>query len=106
MESFKEDIKEVPHAALIAVEHISNYFKQEAICEYDFNGFIIFKWTFPYYDEPVQVHMFRTLNGGYAIGVADFGRDGKVAHKWSKRNNGHVKAAKRILNKTMNNIDE
>lgn len=99
-----EQIEDVNPSALVAVEHLSEYFKQDAQADYDPYGKIFWAWQFEYENEPIEVHMLRTINDKYALAVADFGRDGKYAEKWRKRNKGHIAAAKRILSKDLNTL--
>lgn len=97
-----ENIEEVNPSALVAVELLSSYFKQDAQADHDAYGKLRWAWEFTWKDAPVEVHMVRTLNNKYALAVADFGRDGLHARDWSKRNKGHLSKAKRILGKTLN----
>jgi hypothetical protein len=96
----KEKVEDLPPAVLECVEKLSKYFKQDAAATWDANDKMIFVWTFEQDGEPVQLHMLKTQNGGYALAAADFGQDGKLANKWSKVNKGHFKAAKKIICQT------
>ena len=96
-----ESIEEVNPSALVAVEELSQYFKQDAVADHDPYGKIRWAWQFEHKGESVEVHMLRSLNDKYALAVADFGRDGVYANEWTKKNKGHFKAAKSILLRTL-----
>lgn len=96
----KEKVEDLPEAVLLCVEKLSQYFKQDAAASHDANENMIFVWTFEQDGEPVQLHMLKTNNQGYALAAADFGRDGKLANKWTKKNKGHFKKAKSIIMNT------
>lgn len=96
----KERVEDLPEAVLVCIEKLSQYFKQDAMASHDANNNMIFIWTFEQDGDPVQLHMLKTQNGGYAIAAADFGHDGKLANKWTKKNRGHFKQAKKILCQT------
>lgn len=96
----KERVEDLPEAVLLCVEKLSQYLKQDAMASHDCNDNMIFIWTFEQDGDPVQLHMLKTLNGGYAVAAADFGQDGKLANKWTKQNRGHFKAVKRIISQT------
>lgn len=96
-----ETTEEVLPSALVAVEKLSQYFKQDAQADHDQRDKLRWAWQFEWSDEPVEVHMIRTANGKYALAVADFGRNGEYARAWSKKNKGHLKTAKTILLKTL-----
>lgn len=96
----KERVEDLPEAVLLCIEKMSQYFKQDAAASHDANDNMIFMWTFEQDGDPVQVHMLKTQNGGYALAAADFGQDGKLANKWTKKNKGHWKKAKSIIMNT------
>jgi hypothetical protein len=97
-----ETIEEVNPNALVGVEWVSKYFKQDAVADHDAYGKIRWAWEFTHDGMPVEVHMLRTLNGQYALAVADFGMNGAVARDWSKQNKNLLKDAKSRLCKAMN----
>lgn len=96
----KEKVEDLPPAILACIEKLSQYFEQDATASHDVNDNMIFIWTFTQDNKPVQLHMLRTQNGGYALAAADFGQDGALANKWTKKNKGHFKAAKKIICQT------
>ena len=97
----RENIEDVRPSALVAVEWVSQYFEQDAVADYDPYGKIRWGWTFEWKEEPIEVHMLRTINDKYALAVADFGRHGVYAREWSKKNKGLLATAKTKMLKAM-----
>lgn len=93
----KEQVEDLEHAVLLCVDRLADFFEQPPMSGHDAYDKMIFKWTFEHKGEPVQVHMLKTLNGGYALATADFGKDGLYAREWKKENKGIWKKAKNIV---------
>ena len=98
----KEQVEDLHPCTLQCVEDISNYLEQNAMSGHDAYDRMMFIWTFEQDGDPVQLHMFTTANGRYALGVADFGQGGALANKWRKKNRAHYKKVKTIICQTDN----
>jgi hypothetical protein len=98
----KERVEDLHPAVLQCVDELSTYLKQDAMAQHDSNDLMVFMWTFEHKGDPVQIHMIKTQNGGYALAAADFGQDGVLAKSWTRSNGGKWKGAKRIVCQTQN----
>jgi hypothetical protein len=93
-----EAITDINPQALYAAEAISEYLKKEGHSDHDVEGNIRFIWQTEHEGSLVELHMIKTTQDGmYALAVADYGHDGELARKWSKKNKGHFKKVKSLL---------